>query len=579
MNRYCYWKLALLLSLSACLWCGCGKSGDNVLAVVGDYKITAQEFDEMFRVRYPFASAQDEFDAKRQALDSAVVARLLIQAAYEKGIDNLEEVSRVVLANKDKFLLDVLMHKKIAEKARPSEAELKEFYNRLEYKIRASHILISSPDTAQALLDRIRSGENFEKLAYDYSIDRSAKRNKGDLGYFTWGAMVDEFQRAAFSMEPGEVSPPVKSKFGYHIIKLVDKLPNEQRADYQTMKSSLVDMVTQYNSRRLGEQYFDQIRQRYIVAVDTATCNYLLHKRENLYPPQLLATLPRNDFDQEQLDRNERELVLATWDGGQITVIEYLTQSSRALPLNVRPDFDDYDSLAVVIFRLKLNDILVVEAHREGTDNDADFLRKLKLFKELAMAEMMKDDSLPQPPPPDEETVRQYYDQHPEEFTVPARVHVHEILLSDELKARKLKEELRSLEAFKKAASQFTERSGKRIGGGDLNYIERQWMPELFDAAWNTPLGGIGGPVPVEGKYALFYVADKIDAQLKDYLGMKRQIVQILVDQGKQAMLSKWVEERRQQAGVTISEDALWSTIDKTKYAAADTTGTAGTTP
>ncbi len=573
MSRNQLFGFLVLLALAACLWSSCGKSGGKVLAVVGDYKITTDEFEEFYTAGYPFPTAKDEFTVKRQVIDSAIVTRLLVQAAYEKHIDKLEELARVVLANKDKFLIDILLQHKIADKAEPSETEVKEFYKRLEYKIKASHILVDNPDTAQMLLERIKNGENFEKLAYEYSIDQSAKKNKGDLGYFAWGAMVDDFQEAAFSMEPGEVSPPVKSRFGYHVIKVVDKLPNEQRTDFKSMRSPLFDQVRIYKSGKLGERYFDDIKSRYAVSIDTATCDYLLHKRGLIYPPMLLKTLPRNDFDMEQLDRNEKELVLATWDGGQMTVGEYLTQVNRSVPRNSRPDFDDYDSLADIIFRLKLSDILVVESHREGIDNDPTFLTKLQLFKELAMADIMREDSIPLPPTLDEETVRQYYDDHPEEFTVPAKVHIHEILLGDELKARRLKKELKSLEAFKKSASELTERIGKRIGGGDIGYIEKRWMPEVFEAAWKTPVGGIGGPVFNDGKYTLFYVLDKIGAQLKDYLGIKREIVQKLVDEQKKEAFDKWVEERKKSTPIVVDEDALWLTIDMDKYATVDTTG------
>jgi len=565
-------SLLVLLSLAAVLWLMCGKSGSEVLAVVGDYEITTDEFNEFYKIRYSFPTAQDEFTAKRQALDSAIITRLLIQAAYEKNIDKLEELTRVVLANKDKFLIDVLLQRKIADKAEPSEAEIKEFYNHLEYKINASHILVNDPDTAEMLFEKIKNGESFEKLAYHYSIDQSAKKNKGNLGYFTWGAMVDEFQEAAFSMQPGELSLPVKSRFGYHIIKVVDKLPNEQRTDFKSMKSSLIEVVKRYKSDKLAEQYFDDIKVRYVVSIDTAACDYLLHKRKMIYPPTLLKTLPKNDFDLEQLDRNEKELVLATWDGGQMTVMDYLTLANRNVPRDIRPDFDNYDSLAAIIFRLKLSDIMVVEAHREGIDNDPEFLRKLKLFKELAMAEIMRDDSIPMPPPLDEAMVRQYYDENAEEFTVPAKVHIHEILISDELKARKLKRELNSLEEFKKAASKLTERVGKRIGGGDLGYIQEKWFPEVFPEAWKTPVGGIGGPILTNGKYTLFYVVDKIEKQLKDYLGVKREIVQKLVNKQKEEAFEMWVEQRKKTTPIAVYEDAIWSTIDMDKYAAIDTT-------
>ncbi len=571
--RYFYFLIVIGI-LAGGLLTGCGKSGGDVVAVVGDYEITLDDFEKTYGFSFQFPTAEDEFSARRMALDSAIITRLLIQAAYEKNIDQLEELSRVVLANKDKFLVATLLKRKIGDRSVPSEAELKEYYYRLEYKVKASHILVKDSGLATQLVEQISNGESFEMLAYTHSEDKSAKKNRGDLGFFTWGTMIDEFQRAAFAMEPGEMSPPVKSRYGYHIIKVVDRLPNEQRTSYEAMRTSLVNQVTRQKSNRLGEQYFEEIRTRYQVTIDNSTCEYLLHKREVLYPPTVLAGLPRNDFDQEQLDRNEKELILGTWDGGQMSLGEYLDLAGKSIPLKARPDFDDYDSLATTIFRLNVNNILIIEAHREGIDNDPDYVDQVRFFKELAMAEIMKDDSLPALPAPDEATVRQYYDDNPEIFTVPAKIHIHEILLSDELKAKRLKKGVRSLEAFKEVASNNTERSGKRIGGGDLGYIEKRWFPTVFDAAWKTPIGGIGGPVRNhDGKYVLFYVVDKMDSQLKDYLGQKRGIIQSLTNERKEEAFAAWVDDRRQSTEIIVNEDVLRSTIDMSMYTAVDTTG------
>jgi peptidyl-prolyl cis-trans isomerase C len=577
MNKKRAIVLCAFASLVCGLWWGCSKSGSKTLAIVGDYEITADELNDFFNPRWTYPTAQEEFEKRREALDSLIMMRLLIQAAYEKNIDKMEEIARSVLAFKDRFLIETHWERQLADKAEPSEAELKEFYKRLEYKVRASHILVSNVDTAQMLLERIKNGENFEKLAYEYSIDNTAKRNKGDLGYFLWGDMVDEFQQAAFSMQPGEISPPIKSKFGYHIIKVVDRLPNETRTDFESMKESLVDRVRSYNLMRRADEYYKELRAKYPITIDTTTCQYLLHKREIMYPPMLLKNLPRNDFDLEQLDRNERELVIATWDGGQLTVYEYLTLAGKQIPLKTRPDFDNYDSLAVTVFRLKVNDILTVEAHRNGVDNDPKYLNTLKRFKEMTMAETMREDSIPLPPPPDEAMLRQYYEEHPEEFTVPAKVHIHEILLSDELTAQRLKKEIKSLEEFKKTAEKMTERGGKRIGGGDLGYIQGGGsFSNIFDAAWKTSVGAIGGPVIIDGKYSIFYVVDKIDAELKDYLGMKRDIMQRIVNQQKKEAFEKWLEARKQSTKIVVNEDALRSTIDMDKYPQQDTLGSSG---
>ena len=85
-------------------------------------------------------------------------------------------------------------------------------------KIRASHILVDKQSQALQVLEELKAGRGFEELARKYSTCPSAKRG-GDLGFFGRGQMVKEFERAAFALRVGEVSSPVKTQFGYHIIK------------------------------------------------------------------------------------------------------------------------------------------------------------------------------------------------------------------------------------------------------------------------------------------------------------------------------------------------------------------------
>lgn len=89
-------------------------------------------------------------------------------------------------------------------------------------EVRASHILISTEQEATNLLNQIQAGQKFEKLAKKHSQCPSGK-NGGDLGFFTRGRMVPEFENAAFNMQVGQVSAPVKTQFGYHLIKVTEK--------------------------------------------------------------------------------------------------------------------------------------------------------------------------------------------------------------------------------------------------------------------------------------------------------------------------------------------------------------------
>jgi peptidyl-prolyl cis-trans isomerase C len=89
-------------------------------------------------------------------------------------------------------------------------------------KIKCSHILVQKQGEALTILERLKNGESFANLARDLSIDKGSGKRGGDLGYFGRGMMVKPFEEAAFKLEKGQMSDPIKTEFGYHIIKRLD---------------------------------------------------------------------------------------------------------------------------------------------------------------------------------------------------------------------------------------------------------------------------------------------------------------------------------------------------------------------
>lgn len=88
--------------------------------------------------------------------------------------------------------------------------------------VKASHILVDTKEEAEAIEKRMANGISFEYLAQKYSKCPSSQKG-GDLGFFRRGQMVKEFEDAAFTMEPGDISAPIQTQFGWHIIKVTDK--------------------------------------------------------------------------------------------------------------------------------------------------------------------------------------------------------------------------------------------------------------------------------------------------------------------------------------------------------------------
>ncbi len=88
-------------------------------------------------------------------------------------------------------------------------------------KIKCSHILVKKQSEALLILERLKKGESFDKLAKELSIDRGSGKRGGDLGFFSRGVMVKPFEAASFNLEKNQISEPVKTEFGYHIIKRI----------------------------------------------------------------------------------------------------------------------------------------------------------------------------------------------------------------------------------------------------------------------------------------------------------------------------------------------------------------------
>jgi parvulin-like peptidyl-prolyl isomerase len=152
-----------------------------------------------------------------------------------------ETIDKVKAGMRERIRQENWINEQVKGKTDVTDADADEFYkkNPDQFKapeqVRASHILIAVPQdakpevvvekekAAQAIADRVKKGEAFDKLAKELSEDPSAKQNSGDLDFFTKEAMVPEFSTAAFAMKKGDISNPVRSQFGYHVIKVTDR--------------------------------------------------------------------------------------------------------------------------------------------------------------------------------------------------------------------------------------------------------------------------------------------------------------------------------------------------------------------
>lgn len=256
---------------------------DEILAQVGPYKLTKKEFEAKLETAPPQVKM---ILAHQPGLKKALVKRwveisLLSLAAKDEGLANdpevkarLEEVTRQILAQ-------AYLEKKIlAKTGQVSEKELQAYYEKHKDKyqepeaVRARHILIEVPQNAtkaqekealkkaQEIRARILKGEDFAKLAKEYSADPGTKNRGGELGFFTRGQMVKAFEEAAFSLKPGEVSQPVRTPFGYHIIQ-VEEVRAAKQKSFEEVKGRIKEEILAKREQEALNKAIAELKKKY----------------------------------------------------------------------------------------------------------------------------------------------------------------------------------------------------------------------------------------------------------------------------------------------------------------------------
>ena len=241
----------------------------KVLAKVDNIEITDDEFNIAMQDLAATLPQQADEKARNNyvmeyLIDSKLVAR---SAEKEKLFDNPDYVKRLAYL-KDKALMETKMSM-IAVEAN-TDANIQKTYDEVAagqkdvMEVHARHILVPTEEEAKAALARVKGGEDFAKVADEVSKDTGSKG--GDLGFFTKDKMVAEFADAAFKIAPGSISDPVKTQFGWHIIKVEEKRPVtfppldsvKEQVSHYVIQRAQAEMITKLHEGVKIERFDEQ---------------------------------------------------------------------------------------------------------------------------------------------------------------------------------------------------------------------------------------------------------------------------------------------------------------------------------
>jgi len=244
----------------------------NIIFILSTAELLAKDLNKIVaaKVNNHIISAQDVLNAVNtlpenvktkplseiypRIINELINKHLITKRAYNEKLDLDQNVLNLIQKNKDSILAKYWLNNYI--KNETSEENIKNFYNEYvksfkEYtEVNASHILVKTKNEAVSIINKLKSKSQFSELAKTFSIGPSGK-NGGNLGWFGPGQMVKEFEKAAFLIEKGNISQkPIKTKFGFHVIKVNDIRKAKPKKLYE-IKKNIIEKITKVSLSNL----------------------------------------------------------------------------------------------------------------------------------------------------------------------------------------------------------------------------------------------------------------------------------------------------------------------------------------
>ncbi len=251
------------------------KDNGKVLVNIDNDTITLEEFNkELDKIPMNMKMLVATQSGKKTYLDRLIMKKLLLREAAKGKIEGEAEFQNRLADIKEQLLIESLLKKKIAADSQLTDDDMKKYYDtnkekfKKEKEINTRHILLKTEEEAKQIMEKLQKGEDFIELSKKYSIDPNAKASGGEIGFHPKGTLLPEYEAAAFKLtKVGQVAGPVKSQFGYHIIRLEGAKPPAY-VSFNEVKDFIRQQLVQDKQKELLEKYIEDLKKAAKITVN-----------------------------------------------------------------------------------------------------------------------------------------------------------------------------------------------------------------------------------------------------------------------------------------------------------------------
>ncbi len=528
---------------------------NKIVARVGKYRIFANQFKERYE-DYLFATGMpDKFNVRMKILQDMINEILAYHYADNSEIFRSDAYKKEINWLRKQAVLSYLKDKEVYAKIQVSDKEARQAFRRMNQKIAVSHLYAKTKEQAGRLYDLLQKGISFESLAKEVFTDSLLKNNGGYLGYFSWGDLDPAFENAAFNLQIGEISKPVKTENGYSIIRLEDKIerPLLTEYEYQTRKKKIIAAVAINKKRPAERAYIESL-----INLDKFKFNDKCLKK-------MLSGILKDTLLSVKSNSEKNKNLLCVSYGNKKFMFSTLKSRLQEIPVYHLEKIKDLKSLKTVIKGIYLQDTLLQIAHRKGYDtldivNQKFNKMKMNLFMKLKQIEVLKNISLP------DSVLYKFYQSHLSFFSTSRKVYIQEIVVNDSLLADSLHKLILGGEDFGNIAARYSINKKTAEQNGKVGFVKLDKFGKLKNTFWSSNPREIIGPVKLKNGWGLYKVIEREESKPISYNKVREEVEILAKYFYRKEYFEKYLKKLSGNISIQINKPVLGNIVVTSLY-------------
>ncbi len=546
IKRKKYKKWLLLFVLLVAFSCRqTPKIDDTIVAVVGEYSIPFDTYSQRYQDYLESTQIKDNLRSRRLVLQNMVREILLKNYDDNTGITDNPEFQKELEWAKNEMILAYLKDRDVYSRIEVSDAERRQAFVRMNEKIAARHLYAATAEEADRLYQRLQHGADFNTLARETFTDSVLQNNGGYLGYFSWGDMDPAFEAAAYSLQPGQVSKPVKTAHGYSIIKVEDRKANPVLTEtmFNNKKNQLTRLIKIFK-KAAAEQAFIQ---KYFKADEVKVNSQALEP--------LVKLLREADGAPKESVAGRMAEHCVSYREQTYSCLNIFNMLQR-VPERYLQKIKDVEQLQQLIVGLFGQQELLKAARAKGYESAQPVQKAIansrnNLYLKFKRREILKRVSVP------DSILRQYYQDHMGEFRQEPEINVREILLENYTKALQVKSRILQGADFAQLAQSLSFRRWSAERGGEIGLSKLSRFGNMKEKLWNAEVGQLVGPVQAGSYWGVFQIIEKVPARPAPFEQVKSELRRDYLTQHQTELIGDYINRLRRDVPVTLNNQKI----------------------